>query len=197
MDIYDLKNYDFKNYKYSKKALENLKKVKKLSNITRLISIILVIFPFIKYLKTDNFSYVILIFLILILARFIEYKKYTNIKLSLSKESLEDFHDFVYYFYCKKRSKATHNMHLLDLIYCNFERKKYDIVLKLLDSLDMTSPLLQNRRFLYYYYYAKSYEELGLIEKSTEYLLLLNDLVKRNGLSKEAAKIRGIKIIIE
>ncbi|WP_124041458.1 hypothetical protein [Clostridium perfringens] len=197
MDIYDFKNYDFKNYKYSEKALDNLKKVNKLSNNTRLISIILVMFPFIKYLKTDNFSYVILIFLILILARFIEYKKYTNIKLSLSKESLEDFHDFAYYFYCKKRSKATHSMHLLDLIYCNFERKKYDIVLKLLDSLDMTSPLLQNRRFLCYYYYAKSYEELGLIEKSKEYLLLLNDLVKRNGLSKEAAKIRGIKIIIE
>lgn len=197
MDIYDLTNYDFKNYNYCERALKAINKTKTLEKAIRIISIILVVFTLIKYLKTDNFSYVILIFALIILLRFIEYKNYKKIQLTLSKEDLDAFHDFTYYFYCKKRSKTTHSMHLFDLIYYNFEKKNYETVLKLLDLLDMTNKNLESRLFLYYYYYAKSYDILGFKEEAKEYLTLLNDLVKRKGLSKTSANIRGLKIVIE
>lgn len=197
MSIYNLKNYDYKNYKYSEKALEEIKKLNKVSKIIRLFSIISLLVFLVKYLKTDDFSYIILLFLFVAILRFIEYKFLNKSKIYLSKESLDDLHDFIYYFYCKKRTKGAHTMHLLDLVYCNFEKKNYENVLELLNYIETPNKLFESQLFLYYYYYTKSYNEINNKEKAKEYLISLNDLVKRKGLNKKSAKVRGVKIIIE
>lgn len=75
--------------------------------------------------------------------------------------------------------------------------KKSDVVLKSLDLVNITSFLVKNNLFLYHYYHAKSYKELGLLDQAEESFKLLNDLVLKKGLSKESANIHGVKIDIE
>ncbi|MDZ5253631.1 hypothetical protein [Clostridium sp. LIBA-8841] len=62
--------------------------------------------------------------------------------------------------------------------------KKSDVVLESLDLVDITSFYVKNNLFLYHYYRAKSYKELGLLDQAEESFKLLNDLVKRKGLTK-------------
>ena len=193
MNIYDLNSYDFSQYNYTENSIKAIKKTKKLSILLRRITIILcllfLLFGLIVFFISSNIKLLYLGILIAVVGKLLEANIYLNMKKNLFRISKMDYHDYEYYYYCKKRTKSAHNMHLLNLAQSNIEMKRYEYALNALQIIDLNTTFIKNNLFSYYYYYARLYKELGFLTEFEEKLSLLNELSKKKRLSKNELKI--------
>ncbi|MEG2936360.1 MAG: hypothetical protein RR844_07705 [Clostridium sp.] len=197
MNIYDLQSYDYKNYSYTEnsiKAIKNLNLISKLLKITTIIS--LTILFFLNAITFVIFSSQILLYFALLIAlvnKLFEALLYSITKKRLYNSKKMDFHDFEYYFYCKKRTKSTHNMHLLSIIDSNIEMKNYEAALKALELVNPDAKLIKSNPFNYYYLSAVCYKHRWDSLRFKKYLSLLKDLSQKRKLNQnEQSKLQSL-----
>lgn len=197
LNIYDLQSYDYKNYSYTENSIKALKKLNLSSKLLKITTIIsLIILFFLNAITFIIFSSKILLYFALLIAlinKLFEAWLYSSTKKHLYNSNKMDYHDFEYYFYCKKRTKSTHNMHLLSIVDSNIEMKNYEAALKALGLVNPDTKLIKSNPFSYYYLSAVCYKHRGDSLRFNKYFSLLKDLSQKRRLNQdEQSKLQSL-----